>query len=164
MKSSILSAPLILAALLSGTFALAPLAPAALDQDATTAASQETPPTATVPAAPAQLKREHDRAVKAGDPANDPFDPSSSDTLNQQQLQAAQGASPIVMPPATDDPGNANVEAIPPDAQTSNDSQPPNDSQAPSQPGSPDSVPPSTDVSPSTTDDSPTPPNPVEPH
>jgi len=133
-------------ALISVILVLA-LAPAALAQDATaTAASQQTPPTATVPASPAQLKREHDRAVKAGDTANDPFDSSSSDALNQQQLQAAQGASPIVMPPATDVPANATIEAVPDDSPA------------------PDSVPPSPDVSPPTTDDSLSPPNPVAPH
>ncbi len=40
-------------------------------------------------ASPAQLQREHNRAVKAGDTANDPFDSSSSDALNQQQLAGA---------------------------------------------------------------------------
>ena len=40
-------------------------------------------------ASPAQLKREHDRAVKAGDTANDPFNSSSSDDLNKQQLANA---------------------------------------------------------------------------
>lgn len=44
----------------------------------------------------AQLKREHARAVAAGDWANDPYDSRSSDNLNQQQLQMAQGASPVV--------------------------------------------------------------------
>ena len=38
-------------------------------------------------ASQAQLQREHDRAVKADDSANDPMDSSSSDALNQQQLQ-----------------------------------------------------------------------------
>lgn len=38
-------------------------------------------------ASQAQLQREHNRAVKAGDTANDPLDSSSSDALNQQQLQ-----------------------------------------------------------------------------
>jgi hypothetical protein len=38
-------------------------------------------------ASQAQLQREHNRAVKAGDAANDPMDSSSSDALNQQQLQ-----------------------------------------------------------------------------
>ncbi len=44
---------------------------------------------------PAQLQREHNRAIKAGDAANDPFDSSSSDSLNQQQLAKAQGATPM---------------------------------------------------------------------
>ena len=48
-------------------------------------------------ASPAQLQREHSRAVKAGDTANDPFNSASSDALNQQQLaniQSAMGQTP----------------------------------------------------------------------
>jgi hypothetical protein len=41
-------------------------------------------------ASPAQLQREHMRAVKAGDKANDPFDSTSSDDLNKQQLAKSQ--------------------------------------------------------------------------
>jgi hypothetical protein len=46
---------------------------------------------------PAQLQREHQRAVAAHDPANDPYNPQSSNRLNQQQLQRAQalGDEPV---------------------------------------------------------------------
>ncbi len=37
----------------------------------------------------AQLKREHDRAVAAGDHANDPLNSASSDALNQQEAAKA---------------------------------------------------------------------------
>ncbi len=43
-------------------------------------------------ASPAQLQREHDRALKAGDAANDPFNPASSNDLNKQQLANAPGS------------------------------------------------------------------------
>lgn len=46
---------------------------------------------------PAQLQREHNRAVAAGDWANDPYDSRSSDDLNRQQLDNARAAgSPYV--------------------------------------------------------------------
>ncbi len=41
---------------------------------------------------PAQLQREHNRAVAAHDWANDPYNSRSSDDLNRQQLDAAQAA------------------------------------------------------------------------
>ena len=172
MKSLILTA-----ALVSSGLAVAVSAPTAFAQDAMSPAiqnttSQNTPPTATVPASPAQLKREHDRAVKAGDNANDPFDSSSSDSLNQQQLQGvpsqaavplqANGeASPDVLAPDETIPGNATVEAIPDDSQ-SQTAPAPGDTAG--QPGSADGMSPSPDVSPPTTDEPLTPPNPVEPH
>lgn len=40
-------------------------------------------------ASPAQLQREHQRAMKAHDAANDPFNPASSNDLNKQQLAKA---------------------------------------------------------------------------
>lgn len=65
----------------------------------TTQPSATTPPTADPqePASPAQLKREHDRAIAAGDHANDPFNPASSNALNQQQLAKANslGTGPV---------------------------------------------------------------------
>ena len=152
------------ALILSAALAAAGFAPVAFAQDAAPVVSQETPPTATVPAAPAQLKREHDRAVKAGDTANDPFDSSSSDSLNQQQLQAAQGASPIVMPPDEPMPGNATVEAVPDDSQEPGQ-QPGTPDTVPPMPSqdTPDSVPPAPDVSPPTTDDPLKPASPIQP-
>lgn len=54
-------------------------------------------------ASSAQLAREHARAVKAGDTANDPFNSSSSDSLNQQQLAKAQA-----LPGAEVQPGAIN--------------------------------------------------------
>lgn len=38
---------------------------------------------------PAQLQREHMRAVAAHDPANDPYNPRSSNLLNRMQLKRA---------------------------------------------------------------------------
>lgn len=58
-------------------------------------------------ASPAQLQREHQRAIKAGDHANDPFNSASSDDLNKQQLAKAQmlgtqpGVSDIAPPQNT---------------------------------------------------------------
>ncbi len=156
------------------TAGFAPFPSVASAQDATApAVSQETPPTATVPASPAQLKREHDRAVKAGDAANDPFDSSSSDALNRQQLQAAQAAlatlptdSSTVLPPEQSVPANADVEAIAPDSPTPDASQPGTPDIVPPIPSTdtPDSVPPAPDSSPPATDDSLKPSSPIEPH
>lgn len=168
------------ALILSTALVTAGFAPFALAQDATApAASQQTPPTATVPASPAQLKREHDRAVKAGDTANDPFDSSSSDALNRQQLESAQAAlaampaNGTVLPPEQSVPGNADVEAVPapnpditPDATAPDTSQPGTPDTVPPIPSTdtPDSVPPAPDSSPPATDDSLKPTSPIEPH
>jgi len=163
---------------MSAALVTAAFAPAAFAQVATTTpeASQQTPPTATVPASPAQLKREHDRAVKAGDAANDPFDSSSSDALNQQQLQSAQAAlatmpaNTNVLPPEQSVPGNADVEAVPdtatPPDMTPDTSQPGTPDMVPPIPpaDTPDSVPPAPDSSPPATDDSLKPTSPIEPH
>jgi hypothetical protein len=48
-----------------------------------------TPPAPGTAEHDAQLKREHDRAVAAGDHANDPYNSASSDALNQQQAAKA---------------------------------------------------------------------------
>ncbi len=62
-------------------------------------------------ASKAQLAREHARAMKAGDQANDPYNSASSDSLNQQQLAKA-GAMPAGMPGSTDvQPGSINSGA-----------------------------------------------------
>ncbi|MDV6332811.1 hypothetical protein [Asticcacaulis sp. 201] len=55
------------------------------------------PPPKGSPAEAAQLKREHDRAIAAGDHANDPHNPASSDALNSEQLAKAQalGTGPV---------------------------------------------------------------------
>ena len=159
------------ALIVSAALVAAGFAPLAFAQDAATTpeVSQQTPPTATVPASPAQLKREHDRAVKAGDSANDPFDSSSSDALNRQQLEAAQGASPVIMPDESV-PDNANVEAMPdtttPSDMTPDTSQPGTPDMVPPIPpaDTPDSVPPAPDSSPPATDDSLKPSSPIEPH
>lgn len=51
-------------------------------------------------ASKAQLKREHARAIKAGDTANDPYSSESSDALNKAQLAKAQamGTAPTSYP------------------------------------------------------------------
>ncbi|WP_155913620.1 hypothetical protein [Asticcacaulis sp. AC466] len=55
------------------------------------------PPPKGSPAEEAQLKREHDRALAAGDLANDPNNSTSSDTLNSRQLAKARalGDGPV---------------------------------------------------------------------
>ena len=74
-------------------------------------------------ASPAQLQREHNRAVKAGDTANDPFNSASSDALNRAQLQGLPVATGLKTPEgnATDasttgtgDAMTATGEALPP--------------------------------------------------
>jgi hypothetical protein len=102
----------------------------AFAQDAAPAVAPVKDPAPT--ASPAQLKREHDRAKAAGDTANDPFNPSSSNDLNKQQLAKAQslGNGPIypdgtqaattapatdmpVMAPPPGDPAPATTPATP---------------------------------------------------
>jgi hypothetical protein len=64
---------------------------------------------------PGQLKREHDRAIAAGDTANDPMDSSSSDNLNRQQLASAMGATPMT---GDAQPGSTTMPANGTDATT----------------------------------------------
>jgi hypothetical protein len=58
-------------------------------------------------ASPAQLQREHQRAIKAHDAANDPFNPASSNDLNKQQVAKANmlgtqpGVSDVAPPEST---------------------------------------------------------------
>lgn len=112
---------------------------------------------------PAQLQREHERAVAAHDPANDPFNPHSANVLNRQQLERAralgngpgvtddsyrvpydttsQAAKPPVAYNSDDEPMNA----------PSNDALPPPNTNSPSSYGQPDTNPqssgtPSTDT------------------
>ncbi len=54
---------------------------------------------------PAQLQREHNRAVAAGDWANDPYNSRSSDDLNRQQLANSQAMAPPVYADTTADTG-----------------------------------------------------------
>ena len=65
----------------------------------------DTPPAPGTPEHAAQLKREHDRAVAAGDHANDPLNPASSNALNQQEVAKAQalGTAPVITPPLAPD-------------------------------------------------------------
>ena len=72
----------------------------------------DTPPAPGTPEHAAQLKREHDRAVAAGDHANDPLNPASSNALNQQEAAKAQalGTAPVMTPPLSP---NALPEAQP---------------------------------------------------
>ncbi len=62
-------------------------------------------------ASKAQLAREHARAMKAGDQANDPYNPASSNSLNQQQLAKA-GALPAGMPGDSSNSGDVQPGAI----------------------------------------------------
>ncbi len=73
-----------------------------------TAAGAQAAPTKTTGelASKAQLSREHARAVKKGDTANDPANSASSDALNQQQLAKAQA-----LPGADVQPGAINSGA-----------------------------------------------------
>lgn len=63
-------------------------------------------------ASKAQLAREHNRAVKAGDTANDPNDSSSSDALNQQQLAKAQALPGADVQPGAINSGTTNTSAV----------------------------------------------------
>jgi hypothetical protein len=92
-------------------------------------------------ASKAQLDREHARAMKAGDTANDPYDSSSSDSLNQQQLAKAQalpGAE--VQPGAISSTNTSGVDAN--TGQTSTGMSNDTSGQAPMNPSTPDAMPP----------------------
>jgi len=67
-------------------------------------------------ASKAQLAREHARAMKAGDTANDPTNSASSDSLNQQQLAKAQALPGADVQPGAIN-GSANTSGV--DANTS---------------------------------------------
>ncbi|MDI7774067.1 hypothetical protein [Asticcacaulis sp. EMRT-3] len=97
------------------------LAPALAHAQTTSQAAGQAAPAAANPlqgASPAQLQREHNRAVKAGDTANDPMNPASSNALNQAQLQGtplpdgttADAGGPAAAPP--------DASAPPPPAST----------------------------------------------
>ncbi len=74
-----------------------------------------TPPAPQSPASAAQLKREHQRAKKAGDTANDPFNSASSDALNQAQLANAVALTNAPATPDATPPSNAQAPATQPD-------------------------------------------------
>ena len=86
-------------------------------------------------ASKAQLAREHARAVKAGDTANDPSDSSSSDALNQQQLAKAQALPGADVQPGAINGGATNTSAADANTGMSTDS---NMAPAPSTSATPD--------------------------
>jgi len=107
------------AALIGGLLAFTAPGLSASAQEATvvpppTGPTQEvdTPPAPGTPQHAAQIQREHERAVAAGDTANDPLNSASSDALNQQEAAkaAALGNDPV---PA-DTTANTAPDAIPP--------------------------------------------------
>jgi len=63
-------------------------------------------------ASKAQLAREHDRAVKKGDTANDPANSASSDALNQQQLAKAQALPGADVQPGAINSGSTNTSGV----------------------------------------------------
>ena len=63
-------------------------------------------------ASSAQLSREHNRAVKAGDTANDPDNSASSDALNQQQLAKAQALPGAEVEPGAINSGATNTSGV----------------------------------------------------
>ncbi len=63
-------------------------------------------------ASKAQLSREHARAVKAGDTANDPANSASSDALNQQQLAKAQALPGADVQPGAINGGTTNTSGV----------------------------------------------------
>ena len=73
-------------------------------------------------ASKAQLAREHARAVKAGDTANDPNNSASSDALNQQQLAKAQALPGADVQPGSINSGATNTSAVDANTGMSNDS------------------------------------------
>jgi hypothetical protein len=86
----------------------------------------DVPPTPGTPEHAAQIQREHDRAVAAGDHANDPLNSASSDALNRQEVAKAQalGNGPVpadtagaqsVPNPNLPDPSGTTTGALPAD-------------------------------------------------
>jgi len=95
---------------------------------------------------PAQLKREHMRAVAAHDPANDPYNPRSSNKLNQQQLAKAQamGTGPGVTDETYRMPYDASSQTAKPPVAYNSDDEPMSPSEALPPPNQPDTNPQST--------------------
>ena len=112
------------AILIGGMLALSASAQEAAVVTTPTGPTQEktTPPTPGTAEHAAQLQREHDRAVAAGDHANDPLNPASSNALNQQEpaKAAALGNGPVPadgvtgLPPVPD--SALPTPAVPPSA------------------------------------------------
>ncbi|MDI7774062.1 hypothetical protein [Asticcacaulis sp. EMRT-3] len=109
-SAAALAAALILAGLPVGALAQSAASPAAHLHD------------------PAQLQREHARALAAHDPANDPYNPHSANDLNRRQLERARamGNGPGVrddtyrtpdkakaQPPAASPPAAVNSDDVP---------------------------------------------------
>ena len=110
--------------LIGGLLALSASAQEAAVVPTPTGLTQEvdTPPTPGTAEHAAQIKREHDRAVAAGDHANDPLNSASSDALNQQEAAKAQaqGTAPTatVQPvpnPNLPDPSGNTAGTLPAD-------------------------------------------------
>ncbi|CAM3203920.1 hypothetical protein [Asticcacaulis taihuensis] len=87
------------AVLIGGLLALSAAAQDAAVVPTPTGPTQEklAPPAPGTPEHAAQIQREHERAVAAGDHANDPLNPASSNALNQQEAAkaAALGNGPV---------------------------------------------------------------------
>ncbi|MFT4076059.1 MAG: hypothetical protein QM647_11065 [Asticcacaulis sp.] len=82
---------------------------------------KDTPPTPGTAEHAAQLQREHQRALAAGDHANDPLNPASSNDLNKQELAKALAlgndptpAPSYAPPPDTTVPADAGQLQPPP--------------------------------------------------
>jgi hypothetical protein len=112
------------AVLIGGLLALSAAAQGTAVIPTPTGPTQEklAPPAPGTPEHAAQLQREHERAVAAGDHANDPLNPASSNALNQQEpaKAAALGNGPVPadgvtgLPPVPD--SALPTPAVPPSA------------------------------------------------
>lgn len=79
-------------------------------------AKQSPPPEGSAEQA-AQHQREHERAVAAGDHANDPLNPTSSNFLNRRELQRVQalGSGLTYADPEDTMPRHTPIKGLPPD-------------------------------------------------
>ncbi|ESQ81590.1 hypothetical protein [Asticcacaulis benevestitus] len=113
MKTSSYVPALLIASLLTGTAAVAQTTVAT-----PTGPTQEisTPPAPGTAQHDAQLKREHDRALAAGDHANDPYNSTSSDALNQHQAARAAelGTAPVPVDLAAKPAAPEDAAPVPP--------------------------------------------------
>lgn len=135
------------AVLLGGLLALSASAQDAAVVPTPTGPTQEklAPPAPGTAEHAAQLQREHERAVAAGDHANDPLNPASSNALNQQEAAkaAALGNGPVPADSATGLPPVPDSTLPTPDPATPGVSQ----STLPAT-GDPAMIPPPVDTSP----------------